>query len=157
MREHSPQIAEDHPIQRVLCFLEQDFDENDVDAVYEAVTQLASSRDWVIGPPQFVNEADPTPVLPPDEPAWTLGVLLDIYSEFPPWPLPPELSRKHYDEVSALVDAVRQLSAKKSLVLLLQIDDDLVGGIENGVVDQTITMGLLAKWRGRLEEQRSAE
>ncbi|HEX5750167.1 MAG TPA: hypothetical protein VFZ09_28310 [Archangium sp.] len=124
----------------LLAYLSADFSDDDVRALRELVTNLASSGGWSHKPPMFVDEVDDSSCTrPEDEPVRTVGVLLKV-SE------PGESPMTLVDELMRLLDALSLFSSERGVELEVQLDDTYVGEIRNGVPDRLIREGLLARW-----------
>src|SRR3954468_22234087 len=100
-----------HPKRTLLFFVAQDLD-NDMRAnVRDFILHLASVRNWLNGPPHFVNSRDePTDLARGDMAVETIGGYLQIYSTLPTSTLPREIELQQLDEVSALVNEVANFS-----------------------------------------------
>src|ERR1700736_1769405 len=60
-------VSADHPRQKLVFFIAQDVDDELRLKVREFVEQLAGTRHWLNGPPQFVDEMDETPSSDPND------------------------------------------------------------------------------------------
>lgn len=135
-----------HPKQRLVFYISDDIvDENDVVEMHDLVTDLAASRDWVVGPPIFVNESQA------DVEAGelrTVGGFFELFSALPPWgnALPKETDRAHFDEVKATIDALAALSEKTGHEIAFELDGAQIGWIEKGAIDNSLREGLLGEW-----------
>ena len=144
-------IAPSHPKRMLLFFVAQDLDDAIRAKVRDFVLRLASLRHWVNGPPRFVNSRDePSDASRGDLPVETVGGYLEIYSTLPPWTLPRELEIQHLEEVAALVNALREFSGEQGLSIELELDGELVGAIDDGKMDRSLTEGLVGEWRRHL-------
>jgi hypothetical protein len=149
-------IAPNHPKQKLLFFVAQDLDDKAREKVRDFVLQLASLRRWLNGPPHFVNgREEPQNPKSGDMAVETLGGYLEIYSAWPPWKLPIEIDRQHYDEVVALTNALCDFSANQELAFELELDGVFVGSITDGKMDRSLVEGLLGEWRQRFETNTS--
>jgi hypothetical protein len=139
-----------HPRQRLLFFVVSDIDETTRSAIRELVRELAASRPWVIGPPQYIDtrEEPEDPTL--DEPIETVGGFLEIYSPQAPGSLPREVDLQHLAEVDALVEALRGFSRANDVAFELELDGTHVGAVESGDVSRTLAIGLIGEWRRQL-------
>jgi len=144
-------IAHNHPKRILLFFVAQDLDDTIRVNVRDFVLRLASLRSWLNGPPHFVNSRDePAETTRGDVPVETVGGYLEIYSALPPWTLSREINFQHYDEVTALVNAAQTFSQKHHLSIEFELDGELVGAIDDGKMDRSLTEGLLGEWRRHL-------
>jgi hypothetical protein len=141
-----------HPRERLLFFLAQDVGDSVRAKVHDFVLKLASLREWLNGPPQFVDEMDEPPdASHGDKAVETLGGYIEIYSARPPWSLPPEIDRQHLDEVTTLVTALRQFASQNRLAFELELNDTFVGMIKEGEMDRSLSEGLLGEWKRQLD------
>ena len=95
------------PIQKLLFFVAQDFEDSLVEIIERFVQDLSRSRDWSVAAPVFVNESADEVI--------TLGGYLSIYSALPPHDLPTELDRRNLDEVKDLISGLRKLSQEQDI------------------------------------------
>jgi hypothetical protein len=146
-----PNVAPNHPKQKLLFFVAQDLDDTIRANVRDFVLRLASLRRWLNGPPRFVNSRDePADTSRGDMPVETVGGYLEIYSALPPLTLPRETDLQHLDEVTALVNALRDFSREQSLAFELALGDTFVGAVTDGEMDRSLAEGLLGEWRRQL-------
>jgi hypothetical protein len=143
-------VSADHPRQKFLFYIEGEIDATCRSAVEQLIRQLATSRRWVIGPPQFVDAVDAAPPSSADLPIETVGGELEIYSALRPLSLPKEVDYAHFTEVETIVEAIRSLSERKQLTFSFELDGTYVGEISNGVADKSLRVGLLGEWRKQL-------
>ena len=135
-------ISANHPIQKLLFFVAQDFDNSLVRVIENFVREIGLLRNWVLGPPEFVNET----VNGID----TLGGVLRIYSALPPSELPCDIDRTHLDEVKEVVRSVQIISLKHGLAFEFELAGIHVGSIEDGELDRSLQVGLLEEWEHAL-------
>ncbi len=128
---------QDHPIQQLLFFVAQDFDDETRSLVLNHVRSMASLRDWVINAPEPVDERGENP---------TLGGFLKLYSAIPRGSLPLETDRKHLEEVKAIVKSLTRLSHEHMLAIEFELDGEFVGSIEDGNIDRSLETGLIGEW-----------
>ena len=144
-------ISLNHPKQKLLFFVAQDLDENIRANTRSFVLELASLRQWLNGPPHFVNSRDgPADTSRGDMAVETVGGFLEIYSALPPLTLPREIDLQHLDEVTALVNALRDFSREHSLSIEFELDGELIGAIDDGEMDRSLAEGLLGEWKRQL-------
>jgi hypothetical protein len=139
-----------HPKQRLLFFVAQYVDDDIRACVRDFVVRLASLRGWVNGPPRFVNGRETGDTLRGDTPIETVGAYLEIYSALPPLILPRDIDVWHLQEVTALVDAVRDFSREANLAFEFELDGTYVGAITDGTMDRALSEGLLEEWKRQL-------
>ena len=144
------EVAFDHPKQRLLFFIAQDFEDDLPPEVERVIGEIARGRNWLIGPPVFMDEIHAAVT---GTPVRTVGGVLEIYSAIPPWELPFEVDRQHLDEVTWLIEALRQFSTKRQLAFEFELDGTFVGSVEDGRIDRTLAEGLLGEWRRGLEKK----
>jgi hypothetical protein len=144
-------VSPDHPKQRLLFALEPGYPDTAVRAVKVLVDKLRGSRDWVVAPPEFVNEATEAPA---ETPIHTLGAHLDLYVGHGEWAdrLPAEIDRALFEEVSSLVQAFTELSRQFNVEVALELDDDQIGWIEQGVPDRGVAQVFLGEWERSLKK-----
>lgn len=132
-----------HPKQKLVFYISDEIaDESEVVAMRDVVTELAASREWVIGPPVFLNESQE------DAEAGelrTVGGFLELYSALPPWgdALPEEMDRAHLIEVKAAINALATFSGRTGHEIAFELDGAQIGWIERGVVDKSLREGML--------------
>jgi hypothetical protein len=144
-------VALNHPKLKLLFFVAQDLDDTIRANVRDFVLRLASLRHWLNGPPRFVNSRDePSDASRGDMPVETVGGYLEIYSALPPWTLPRELDLQHFDEATALVNALRDFSREQNLAFELELGGRFVGAITDGEMDRSLAEGLRGEWKRQL-------
>lgn len=134
-----------YPIQKLLFFVAQDFDEPLVSEIERFMQTLSASRDWTVAAPVFVNESA--------EGIRTLGGYLSIFSALPPNQLPAEIDRHNLEEVKDLVSGLQALSLEQELAFELELDGVPVGGLEDGRPDRNLRIGLVEEWERVLAER----
>lgn len=142
----SMQIDPNHPKQKLVFYISDDIDdENDVVAMRDVVTDLARARQWIIGPPIFLNETQDDPEAGELR---TVGGFVELFSALPPWgnALPREIDRAHFEEVKTTIDALTAFSKETAHEIAFELDGAQIGWIENGVVDNSLREGLLEEW-----------
>lgn len=135
------------PVQKMMFYLAQDVDDSARDVVRELVEQLGSSRQWILGPPKFIDVIDQPENGSEDLPIETVGGYLEIYSALQPASLPKDIDFAHYSEVESLIGAISKISHEKELAFELELNGTLVGSIVGGKIDRILQVGLLDPWR----------
>lgn len=146
----SVQIAFNHPKQKLLFYIAQDFGEEIPAIVHHVVGEIARARDWLIEPPRFIDEIHASNM---GTPVRTVGGLLLVYSAFPPWELPLDADKQHFEEVTWLIEALRRFSGEHNLAIEFELDGTFVGSVEDGRIDRTLAEGFLGEWRRELERR----
>lgn len=140
----------DHPKQKLLFYVAQDVDEDIPEKMKRYVTEIARGHEWLLGGPTFVDEMQQSEI---GTPFRTVGGVLELYSALPPSELPVEIDRRHLDETTYLVDALRTLSANERLAIEFYLDDTFVGSVEDGKIDRALAEGLLGDWCRTLDKK----
>jgi hypothetical protein len=144
-------LASTYARQRLLFFISEDVDDRIRAKIQGFVADLAALRIWVLGAPCFVHSTEaPADKSRGDLDVETIGGYLEIYSALPPNSLPAELDRQHFEEATALVDALCELSRSESLAIDLELDDTFVGSIKDGERDRLLSEGFIGEWKRHL-------
>jgi hypothetical protein len=143
-----------HPKQRLLFFVAQDVDGEIRNLVRQLIQQISRGRDWLIGPPEFVDSTHDSGSTEEDIPDETVGGLHEIYSALPPNDLPLDIDSLHLAEVDYIVEMVRQFSLDHDIEFEFELDGKHVGTIESGEADALLSKGLLGEWRAHIDSQR---
>jgi hypothetical protein len=136
-----------HPQQQFLFFVAQDFDDDLTEDVRQLVDELGSLRDWVISPPQFIDECSESEL---GTPIKTLGGALMIYSALPPNELPRDIDVRHLEEVEMIIRKISDFSKEHELAIEFNLDGKFVGAVEDGNADRTLGQGLVGEWKRHL-------
>lgn len=139
----------DYPVQKLLFFVAQDFEDSLPEVIERFTEDLSSSRGWSVAGPVFVNET--TDGLP------TLGGYLSLYSALPPNELPTEPDRLNLEEVKELIRGLETLTREHQLAIDLELDGVPVGSVEDGKSDRTLNDGLIREWERVLTEREKQE
>jgi hypothetical protein len=114
-------VDPNHPKQRLLFFIAQDFDGGIQATIRGFVLRLALLRRWLNGAPRFVDwHEEPLDATSEDQPIDTVGGYIEMYSAYPPWTVPREIELQHLDEVTTLVNALCELSREHNLAFELE-------------------------------------
>jgi hypothetical protein len=138
------------PIRHLLFFVAQDVTSIIRSGIYSLVTDLAMSREWVIAPPQFVNDVetlDEAELKEGNVPFETVGGILETYSMTPPTVLPREVNMALLEEVSALVNAVCDFSRNRSVNFQFELDGDCIGNVDGGEMDSCLEEVFFGEWK----------
>ncbi|WP_395741104.1 hypothetical protein [Prosthecobacter sp.] len=151
--------GEDHPIQQ-LSFVALTNDPQMFKLKLErALQHLAQSRRWIISPPVLFG-SDPVGNKPPvDGDAATddfnesnqLAGYLDLYSAIQGPPLPYELDKAQFEEVTALVHMLERFSIEHGVEIEFYLDSEIIGKIVWGLQDESLRVGLLEEWSHMLD------
>jgi len=123
--------------------------DHQVGAIRDVVEAMQAAREWVVAPPAFVDETDSSSCTQPDdEPIRTAGCLLFV----PRHASDRATDLRALDDVEAVLEMLRNLSAESGVDIEVQFDDECIGEIERGVLDRSLRDGLLAPWRARFRD-----
>jgi hypothetical protein len=142
---------EKQKICNLLFFVDQEVENRLIEEVEEFIQGLAASREWLLGPPVFVNEGGEE-----DDYPYTLGGLFRLYSSYAPAKLPKDVDRIHLEEVKEILRQVQRFSEEKQIVFCFELDQDQIGWIEKGVVDELMQLSLLDEWERVLQGEEDA-
>lgn len=151
---------EKQKIRSLLFYVYEDDEENTtngfedslISEVEDLIKKIAGSREWILGPPVFVNEEDEGDGEDgEDDTLYILGGLFRLYSSYAPERLPRDVERIHFEEVKEIVEQVRRFSSNKQIVFAFELDQDDIGRIENGILDKFLRVGLLEEWEKALQ------
>jgi hypothetical protein len=129
-----------HPVISLLAFVDSDIDETLVDALREATAAIAAERDdWVLGPPELVDESDAGSGIR------TVGATLALYAAFDGGGelLDEAIDRRQLEDVRALVAAIEPVSARHGADIGFELDGESVGWLESGAMTDGLRVGLL--------------
>ena len=133
-----------HPVQKLLFFVAQDISESMASQTRQFVSGLEMLRKWVIKPPYVVDVNDGT------RDNTSVGGVLEIYSASPSVKLPKDIDALHFEEVNAVVEAVKKFSRANNLEFEFELDGKFVGAIDEGELDRSLRDGLLGEWQKQL-------
>jgi hypothetical protein len=145
-----PDVVRSLPREKLLFYVAQPITPEIRDVIRAFVSALKGRRDWLLGAPKLVEMTEDLATREEDEPVETVGAQLEICSAKMPGTLPADVDAAFYDEVSDLVEAVRQLSERTDITFDFMYGNVFVGEIENGEVDRTLQVGLLDEWRKQI-------
>src|SRR6201992_1115742 len=136
-------VADSHPKLNLLFCVIGDIDDSLRVAMQRLIDGLATSRSWVLAPPEFVDEnEDPSDLEPDEDPLETLGGVLQLYSTFPPLEIPKEVDLAQLRDVEATISALQDFSKVHGVSLEFFFQNESVGEIENGKLDVGLAEGL---------------
>jgi len=139
--------ASDHPKIAILFYVVDEIDDSLRDKVKGLIRDMASAREWLLGPPRFVDEFD----VPNDERGGdqleTLGGVLEIYAAHRPFDLPREIDLVHLAEVESVISEIQRFSKQEGVDFEVELNGELIGEIEDGKLDPGLAEGLLGEWR----------
>ena len=140
-------LAREFPTQTLFAFIDSDFDESAVLALERSVGALSTEREWLLGPPEFIDVEDAG--------VRTVGARIQLFAPLSHTgrELPVDIERTHLDEVLAFIAGLARLSEERRLDLGVELDDDSVGWVSAGEPDDSLTRGLLGEWEARLAER----
>jgi hypothetical protein len=134
---------------QLLFFFSDDVSAKDVERLGVLLSDLASQREWTLGPPRFVDETDiESATAPGDEPIRTVGGALELRRPGPT--LTTDEDRRHYADVDFLVKGLAKFSATTQTELEFELGGTYVGDIVRGQISDVLTQGLLEEWRRAL-------
>ncbi|MCG2593197.1 hypothetical protein LZ009_10435 [Ramlibacter sp. XY19] len=143
----TPDLIRSLPRETLLFYVAQPITPEIREEVRAFVAGLQGRRGWMLGAPRLVEVTEDLATRVDDEPVETLGAQLEVCSARIPGGLPRDVDAAFYDEVSGLVEEVRQFSERTAIAFDFMYGDTFVGEIEDGKVDRTLQVGLLDEWR----------
>jgi hypothetical protein len=82
-----------------------------------------------------------------DAPIETVGGYIELHSAHPPWTVPRDVELLELEDVEVLVASLCQFSRENNLFLMFELDEDFVGCIDRGVIDEMLADTLIGEWR----------
>lgn len=146
----TPDLIRSLPRETLLFYVAQPITPEIREEVRAFVAGLQGRRAWMLGAPKLVDVTEDLATRIEDDPVKTLGAQLEVCSAKIAGGLPKDVDAAFYDEVSELVEAVRQFSERAAIAFDFMYGDTFVGEIEDGEVDRTLQVGLLDEWRKHL-------
>lgn len=131
-----------------MFFLDSDFDDADVAQLHTVVVAEGISRNWMLGPPTFIDDTDSHGLR-------TVGGILRLYSALPSLGerLPLTVDRAHLEEVRHLICFLSKFSADSGVDIGFELDGEAVGCIEGGAADESLAVGFIGEWESHLESR----
>lgn len=138
-----------YSISTLFAFIDSDFDESAAHTLHETVNGLAQARNWVLDPPAFIDAED--------DGVRTVGAVLDIYSAYDQHgnPLPIEIDQDILAQIKTFINSLQQVSQEHGIDIGFEMDEDGIGWIYEGRIDQSLEIGLLRAWEETLEQRRN--
>lgn len=107
-------------------------------------------EDFLLGPPQLVDEVDESGrTRPDDQPIRTVGGYMIMYP--PADDLDHDLDMAQLRDVEYLVEKLARFTRAESVSIELELGGVEVGTISAGVVSDSISRGLVGEWKRKLE------
>lgn len=146
----TPETLRCLPRDKLLFYVADDVTPQLKERVRQLVSKMADARQWLIGPPRYVDLTEDLATRSEDLPVETVGGELEVCSAQVPGGLPTDVDARHYVEVNELVQAVRRLSEEADVAFEFMYGGIYAGAIEGGEIDKTLQIGLLDEWRKRV-------
>lgn len=146
----TPDLIRSLPRDTLLFYVAQPITPEIREEVRAFVARLQARRVWMLGTPKLVEVTESLISRIEDEPIETLGAQIEVCSARIPGGLPKNVDASFYEEVSDLVEAVREFSERSTIAFDFMYGGTFVGEIEDGEVDRTLQVGLLDEWRKHL-------
>ena len=148
----TPDLIRSLPREALLFYVAQPITPEIREEVRAFVAGLQGRRAWMLGAPELVDFTEDLATRIEDEPVETVGAQLEVCSAKIAGGLPKDVDAAFYDEVSEIVEAVRQFSERAGIAFDFMYGDTFVGEIEDGEVDRALQVGLLDEWRKHLSQ-----
>jgi hypothetical protein len=141
-------MRENHPIDRLVATVEGAVPASVAHSMQALAVQLAGRRQWVLGPPELLDESDVRD-------RRSLGFVLSIYTARPPWDkgLDRTIDRAHLDEVKELLGEICRVSAERHVSFVVDFAGESIGTVEEGRMDESLEVGLIGEWERVLDER----
>ncbi len=81
-----------------------------------------------------------------------VGGFVEFYSTLPPWTLPREIEQQHFEEATALLAELEELSRNLRLNLQIYYANEVIGYINDGEMDEGVREAFLQEWMRSLEQ-----
>ncbi len=125
---------------QLLFFSEDDVDQAARAAIIRGIAELAATAGWIAGPPRFVEDLDSA-----DAPI--IGGVLEYPSAKG---ISLDEDRKCLAQVEAFVGAAQRISSQFALNIEFDLNGEVIGAIESGILTRSLRDGLLGAWRAAL-------
>lgn len=146
----NPEILRLQPRDKLLFYVADEVTPQTRERVRRFVSEIANSRQWLLGPPQYLHLTEDLATRDGDLPIETVGGELEVCSARIPGGLPRDIDARHYAEVNDLVQGVRRLSGEAAVPFEFMYSGIYAGAVEAGEIDKTLQVGLLDEWRKRI-------
>ncbi|MBB2947356.1 hypothetical protein FB565_007124 [Actinoplanes lutulentus] len=142
-------MREDHPVDRLVVSLEGDSTASIVDAMVSSAQRLAGRRNWVIDPPQVLDQSGDS------SPRW-VGFGLQLYTALPPWgdEIDPQVDSAHLEEVKELVGEICRLSGNSGASFQFEYANEFIGMVEAGRMDSGIAETFIGEWERAINREK---
>lgn len=138
------------PREKLLFYVADDLTPPIREHVRQLVERFAKERQWLLGPPKYIELVEHFATRIEDLPVETVGGEFEVYSPHAADELPTEVDAQLYTEVNQLVQAVRSLSEEHGVAFEFMYGGNYAGAIEAGKINRTLQVGLLDEWRKRV-------
>jgi hypothetical protein len=141
-------MREDHPIDRLVATAEGAVPASVVNSMRVLSRELASRRQWVLGPPELFDESDARD-------GRSLGFVLSIYTARPPWDkrMDRVIDRAHLNEAKELLGEICRISGELHVSFVVDFAGESIGTVEEGRMDESLEVGLIREWERVLNER----
>lgn len=146
----TPKSLRSLPRDKLLFYVADEVTPQTRERVRRFVSEIANKRQWVLGPPEYLDMTEDLATRDGDMPVETVGAELEVYSAQIPGGLPTDVDAQHFAEVNDLVQAVRRLSEEAAVPFEFMYGGIYAGAVEAGEIDRTLQVGLLDEWRKRI-------
>jgi hypothetical protein len=136
-------VHQDHPIDHLVATVAGTPAPASVADSIQALSQhWADRRQWVLGPPELVDDLDGR--------GWrSLGFALPVRAARPPWR--GKIDRAHLDEAKEFLGAICRVSSVQNVTFAIDFAGETIGGIEDGVMDESVERDLIGEWERVLD------
>jgi len=141
-------MRKDHPIDRLVATVDGTVSASVANSMQALSEQLASRRQWVLGPPELFDESDVRD-------GRSLGFMLSIYTARPPWDegMDRAIDRAHLDEVKELLGEICRISGERNVSFIVDFAGESIGTVGEGHMDESLEVGLIGEWERVLDER----
>jgi hypothetical protein len=131
---------------QLAVYIIRDFDDYDDSILrFQSFIKLLNAQQWNHGIPQFFDQIDDESCTrPEDVPIRSVGCVLSFPNNVE---REINIEQASYADVSLLVSLLEDYSRENAEEFDIELDGEYIGSIEDGEVDQSLTVGLLDAWR----------